>query len=137
MTSRMTGACLCGAVTFEIDGDFDSFFLCHCTRCQKGTGTAHAANLFSSSASLAWLSGEEQIKSFQLPETRHRRDFCTGCGSPVPSLQMKGALLVVPAGSLEGEVSIRPDSHICVSDSSSWSLDPENIPKIQGLPGAD
>ena len=137
MTSRMAGACLCGAVTFEIHGDFDNFFLCHCRRCQKGTGSAHAANLFSSSASLAWLSGEEQIKTFQLPETRHRRDSCSRCGSPVPSLQMEGTLLVVPAGCLDSEVPIGPDAHICVSDSPSWSLDPENIPKIQGLPGAD
>ena len=43
------GSCLCGAVKFEVHGDFDSFYLCHCRYCQKDTGSAHAANLFSQS----------------------------------------------------------------------------------------
>ena len=51
------GSCLCGEVTFEIEGDFDNFYLCHCERCRKDTGSAHAANLFSSTAKLKWLSG--------------------------------------------------------------------------------
>ena len=51
------GSCLCGTVRFEIKGDFDSFYLCHCQYCQKDTGSAHAANLFSQSAKLVWRSG--------------------------------------------------------------------------------
>jgi hypothetical protein len=46
MTQTVTGSCLCGAVSFEVSGAFDSFFLCHCSRCRKDTGSAHAANLF-------------------------------------------------------------------------------------------
>ena len=46
MSNRHSGACLCGAVHFEIEGDFERFFLCHCEYCRKDTGSAHAANLF-------------------------------------------------------------------------------------------
>ena len=53
---KYKGSCLCGEITFEIIGEFESFFLCHCERCRKDTGSAHAANLFSSSARLIWLS---------------------------------------------------------------------------------
>ena len=35
------GSCLCGKVTFEIEGNFEQFFLCHCERCRKDTGSAH------------------------------------------------------------------------------------------------
>ncbi len=35
--------------------------------CRKDTGSAHAANLFSSSAKLNWLSGEDSIVKFTLP----------------------------------------------------------------------
>ena len=48
------GSCLCGTVRFKVEGEFDSFYLCHCQHCQKDTGSAHAANLFSSSAKLIW-----------------------------------------------------------------------------------
>ena len=39
-----TGKCLCGVVQFRISGEFESFFLCHCSRCRKDSGSAHSAN---------------------------------------------------------------------------------------------
>ncbi|RPH66319.1 MAG: aldehyde-activating protein, partial [Hyphomicrobiales bacterium] len=52
MSSRHLGSCLCGDVRFEIAGDFEKFYLCHCSRCRKDTGSAHGANLFASAARL-------------------------------------------------------------------------------------
>jgi hypothetical protein len=46
--------------------DFEKFYLCHCERCRKDTGSAHAANLFSSTAKLKWLSGQEKSKTFSM-----------------------------------------------------------------------
>jgi hypothetical protein len=93
-----TGACLCGAVSFRISGNFESFFLCHCARCRKDTGSAFAANLFSSTSEIMWLSGHDHVKTYRVPTTRHARSFCADCGSALPSVQANGALLVVPAG---------------------------------------
>ena len=134
MTTSYSGSCLCGAVRFDIDGEFERFFLCHCEHCRKDTGSAHAANLFSSSAKLTWASGEEQITQFTLPGTRHSRSFCRICGSAVPTMQMNGMLLVVPAGSLNSEVRIKPDAHIFVSSRASWDNALESVPKIERLP---
>lgn len=44
--SAVTGSCLCGAVKFEITPPSTAFRYCHCTRCHKATGAAHAANMF-------------------------------------------------------------------------------------------
>ncbi|WP_316042302.1 hypothetical protein [Idiomarina sp. OT37-5b] len=35
-----SGSCLCGKVTFEVTGEFDRFYLCHCQHCQKDNGGA-------------------------------------------------------------------------------------------------
>ena len=129
-----TGSCLCGAVTFEIHGDFDTFYLCHCGRCRKDTGSAHASNLFSRSARLKWLSGEDKITNFTLPSTQHTKAFCSVCGSALPNLQMGGDLLVVPAGSLDDDVPIRPNAHIFVSCKANWDKALEKIPKVDKLP---
>jgi len=134
MSSTKSGSCLCGEVTFEIAGEFDSFFLCHCRYCQKDTGSAHAANLFSTNASLSWLSGQENIQSFNLPQTRHKKSFCLTCGSAVPNLQMDGQLLVVPAGSLDTDVPIKANAHIFVSSRANWDDKLENIPQIEKFP---
>lgn len=129
-----TGSCLCGEIKFEIEGDFDSFYLCHCSRCRKDTGSAHAANLFSSSAKLKWISGEDKVSNFTLPSTQHTKSFCSICGSALPNIQMAGKLLVVPAGSLDSDVSISPNAHIFVSSKANWDKDLEMVPMIDKLP---
>jgi len=130
------GSCLCGEVRFEIEGDFQSFFLCHCSRCRKDSGSAHGANLFSSTARLTWLTGRDNIRTFQLPGTRHAKTFCAACGSALPREEMEGEFLVVPAGSLDSELSLRPSAHICVSSRASWDERLEEVVEIAGLPGA-
>ena len=135
MSASHHGSCLCGAARFEVSGDFQSFFLCHCSRCRKDSGSAHGANLFSTEARLDWLSGEEKVRTFQLPETRHQRSFCADCGSALPGLQMDGALLVVPAGSLDSPLPMRPNAHINVASRADWDERLEQIPRLDGLPG--
>ncbi|HEY8616836.1 GFA family protein [Phenylobacterium sp.] len=135
MTSKHLGSCLCGEVRFEVVGEFEHFFLCHCTRCQKDTGSAHAANLFSVSAKIEWLSGQSHVRTFNVPSTRHEKSFCSICGSAVPSLQMNGGLLVVPAGSLDSAIDLRPSAHIMVESRASWDRGLEDIPQVDGLPG--
>jgi hypothetical protein len=134
MSNKYLDSCLCGAIRFEVDGEFERFFLCHCEYCRKDTGSAHAANLFSSSATLKWTTGEENIAQFTLPATRHSKSFCRTCGSAVPMLQMNTKLLVVPAGSLNSEVRIRPDAHIFVSSKAGWDEALESVPRIEKVP---
>jgi hypothetical protein len=134
MAQTIEGSCQCGAVKFQVSGAFDAFFLCHCGRCRKDTGSAHAANLFSSTAAIQWLSGEERIKRYQVPGTRHEKSFCLECGSALP--RVEEALLVVPAGSLDSAIDMRPDAHICVASRAEWDERLEHVPKLEGLRGA-
>lgn len=136
MTGHISGSCLCGAVRFRIAGKLESFFLCHCQRCRKDTGSAHAANLFSTTASLEWLSGHDLVRTFELPGTRHRKSFCTECGSALPGVDTDSGLLVVPAGSLDDPIAIRPNAHICGDSRAEWDHDLEDIPVLAGLPGS-
>ncbi|MCB0348040.1 MAG: GFA family protein [Bdellovibrionales bacterium] len=121
-------------MSFEVHGDFENFFLCHCKHCQKDTGSAFAANLFSTTASLNWKSGENLVKAFNLPNTRHVKSFCSDCGSAVPNIQMGGKLLVVPAGSIDNNVSIKPEAHIFISSKAEWENDLDSLVKFEGLP---
>ncbi|WP_413574679.1 GFA family protein [Bdellovibrio sp. HCB290] len=134
MEEKHSGSCLCGQVKFEIAGTFESFFLCHCKYCQKDTGSAHAANLFSTSAQLIWKAGTDQVKTFNLPTTRHMKSFCKECGSALPNLQMDGKLVVVPAGSLDTEIAIKPNAHLFCSSRAPWSNGLETIKKFEKLP---
>ncbi|WP_022851520.1 GFA family protein [Limisalsivibrio acetivorans] len=129
-----SGSCLCGKIVFRIDGVFDNFFLCHCEHCRKDTGSAHAASLFSASAKLKWISGESFVKTFDYKSSGHIKSFCTECGSALPNIQMDGALLVVPAGSLDVEVNIKPDGHIFWANRANWDNELQAINKYDKLP---
>lgn len=130
----MKGSCLCGKVSFKIEGDFDSFFLCHCTFCRKDTGSAHAANLFSSNARLEWCSGRELVKTYKLPSTRHTKSFCSVCGSAVPTEQPGENLVVVPAGSLDDKIEMRPTAHIFLASKAEWEQHSDAAPGFDALP---
>jgi hypothetical protein len=135
MNTRHQGSCLCGAVRFEIDGDFDRFYLCHCEYCRKDTGSAHAANLFASTARLEWLSGQDQVRTFNVPSTRHYKAFCVNCGSALPRVQRNGQMLVVPAGSLNTDVPLRPDAHLFIASKANWDDALETVTKFERFPG--
>lgn len=126
------GSCLCGQVRFEIAGELEQFYLCHCDHCRKGTGSAHGANLFSSNAQLIWVSGEDKATLFNLAGTRHHKCFCSICGSALP--YAKDGMVVVPAGSLDRALAMRPTAHIFTSSRAAWDADLESVPRFERYP---
>ena len=85
MTTKATGQCLCGAVTYEVDIPEKSIYdgLCHCRDCQRSTGTAFASSMMVPKAGMA-LKGDLK---FYGKETERgsvmERGFCPECGSNV------------------------------------------------------
>ncbi|GGB18230.1 GFA family protein [Agarivorans gilvus] len=132
MSEQHQGSCLCGQVHYSVSGEFDSFYLCYCRHCQKDSGSAHAANLFSSQAKLTWLSGEALVRTYQLPNSRHVKSFCQHCGSALPA-QLEG-LLQVPAGSLDSELILRPRAKIFMASAAKWRKELKEVPSYQQLP---
>ena len=117
---NLRGSCLCGEVTFEVRNDFHLFQLCHCTQCQKSTGTAHASNLFTQPENITWHSGQDSIVRYDVPGRRISNVFCGSCGSRVPWLSLNGGTLAVPAGSLDGVPSIAPQANIFWPERAAW-----------------
>ncbi len=131
LTHQHLGSCLCGAAQFKLEGDFERFFFCYCAHCRKDTGSAHAANLFSSSAKLEWIAGADKISTFNLPQTRHTRCFCSVCGSAMPYVSEQ--MIVVPAGCLDTALNKGPDAHIFVASKAAWTQASE-IPAFDTFP---
>lgn len=136
MNAVHKGSCQCGQVQFEVAGDFESFYLCHCRYCQKDTGSAHAANLFSATARLSWLAGDALVREFAVPSSRHRKGFCLVYGSALPSLQADSALLVVPAGSLDTPVKFSPTAQLFTSRRAAWLVPLDGVPGFETFPPA-
>ncbi len=132
---RLTGSCLCRAVTYEAVGEPQRFFFCHCSRCRKASGSAHAANIFLQPGSLRFLTGEDQIRKFRLPEAaRFANHFCGSCGTRLPRLG--GDTVVIPAGSLDTEAPIAPQARIFTGSRAPWSCHGDQLPCFDQLPAS-
>ena len=123
------GSCLCGSVQYEISGEPKKFYHCHCRRCRKASGTGHASNLLIKPGAIKWNRGEELIKSYKVPEAkRFTNCFCSVCGGRVPRYVKETDFIVIPAGSLDSDPTIRPQAHIFWDSRASWSCGGDGLP---------
>jgi hypothetical protein len=125
----LTGGCNCGAVRFEVSEPLVSATYCHCTRCQRRTGTGASANARTAPGAFRIASGEDRVRSWQ-PETGAAKFFCGDCGSALYS-QTAGdpASIGVRLGAIDGDPGIRPSARQFVAYAAAW----EDIPD-DGLP---
>ena len=132
------GSCLCGDVAFAVDGPPLRFMYCHCSRCRLARSAAHASNLFYPLTAFRWLRGEDRVVDFALPGAeRFGVAFCRRCGSGVPRTSSARQIVLVPAGSLDGDPGRRADAHIFVDSRASWdALADDGIPRYAELPPA-
>ena len=119
--SKISGGCLCGAVSFELDDNFQQFNLCHCKQCQRATGSAHASNLFTRPGNIRWTKGEDCVKRFDVPGRIISNAFCVECGSGLPYVSKSGESLIVPAGILDATFNCSPKKgNIFWAERADW-----------------
>ena len=55
----LTGRCLCGARAYEIDGEIDGVWVCHCSLCRKASGSVGNAILIVPVSRFRWTRGKD------------------------------------------------------------------------------
>jgi hypothetical protein len=127
---RPRGSCLCGAVTYILDGQPIKHRYCHCGRCRKGRSAAHAANLTTGVDGVRFTRGEERLTTYKVPGARFFTNvFCRDCGSPMPRRDVERGIGVVPMGSLDDDPGVRPTGHIFVRSKASWFQITDDLPQ--------
>lgn len=131
MNQNITGSCLCGSVRFALRPPFSAFRYCHCTRCRKASGSAHAANLLVPESGFEWLHGEASVKRFDMPGTeRFSVWFCPTCGSRAPHRIRTRDDILIPAGLLDADPEMLPQNNIFWDSRASWYVEPQQMPRF-------
>lgn len=131
----LAGSCLCGSVVYELKGDARHFYHCHCERCRKASGAAHASNIIVRLDQITWTAGERLTRRYKVPEAeRFAVVFCTECGSQLPRVSPDGSFVTVPAGSLDHEPAIVPEARIFGGSRAEWSCDGNGLPVFDTYP---
>jgi len=125
----LTGGCLCGGVRFEVDEPPISAGYCHCTRCQRRTGTAASVQARIVPGSLRIVSGEDLVRAFE-PEDGFPKEFCSACGSALWSRNPDNPdALSVRMGAFDEDPGVRPSYRQYVAYAAQWEPIPDD-----GLP---
>ncbi len=132
---KVKGSCLCGEVEYEISGSLGIFQYCHCSRCRKFTGSAHASNIIVAPNQFKWIKGEEFTGRYELPNARHfATTFCTKCGSSLPWLTTSQKAVVIPAGTLDGDPELRPFQNVFYESKAYWYKEAGDLISYDELP---
>jgi hypothetical protein len=128
MDTVLTGGCGCGAVRFEVTEPPVSAGYCHCTRCQRRSGTAASANATVVPGSVRIVAGEPEIRAWA-PEGGREKLFCGLCGSALFTRAPGQAISGVRLGAIDGDPGIRPQWRQYVAYAAPWEELPDD-----GLP---
>ena len=122
----LTGGCLCGAVRFEVTEPLVSSGYCHCTRCQRRTGTAASPGARIAPGSLRVLSGEEHIRAYE-PDEGFAKVFCSACGSALWSRSQEDPdVFSIRLGAFDDDPGIRPTYRQFVAYAAPWEPIPDD-----------
>jgi len=124
----VTGACLCGNLRYEIEGNFASMSHCHCSMCRKHHGTPFATYVSTPIAGFRWVAGEGALVHYRSSPFGIRA-FCGVCGSVAPVLDFETGLALVPAGSLAGKLEVASQAHVFVASKASWHAISDHLPQ--------
>jgi hypothetical protein len=133
----LTGRCLCGAVTYEVTEPPVDVGYCHCTRCQRRTGTSASISATLVPGSLRILTGSELVAAWE-PAEGFAKCFCRACGGALWSRHPTDHDRVsVRLGTFDRDPGIRPSYRQFVAYAVPWEPIPDDLPQYpEGRPPA-
>ena len=127
MTETLKGSCLCGGVEYEL-ADPQAMGYCHCSRCQRWTGSS-LAGVVVAKDDFTFTKGGDLVKTYE--SELAPRNFCSNCGSSI--FDDLGEVYFVAAGLMQ-DLELEPSFHQQVAYKASWHQIGDNAPQFDEMP---
>ncbi|HEV2061065.1 MAG TPA: GFA family protein [Solirubrobacteraceae bacterium] len=137
MQRSLTGGCLCGGVRFELTQPPHSAGYCHCTRCQRRTGTASSAQARIDGRAVRIVQGEELVKGWRHPAGGFEKRFCRECGAHLFSRDPDDHTKVsIRMSAFDRDPGVRPAWRAYTAYAATWEPIPDDgLPRFdEGVP---
>jgi len=126
------GHCLCGAVSYSIDGLLRDVINCHCGQCRRFHG--HFAAYTAAPRSAVSIHDQNRQLKWYASSDKARRGFCRRCGSSLFWDAHGSELLRIAAGTLDQPTGLRTAAHIYIADQGDYYAVTDELDKRrQGL----
>jgi hypothetical protein len=135
MTGEILGGCLCGGVRYRFTGEPLAYYACHCTDCQRQTGSAFGLSMIVHREAVEVLRGEPRLFEVSMPDGRTKRGrCCPECpvrlwGEPVKLPQ----LLILRPGTFDDPGVHEPFGDIWTQSARPW-VGFTRGPRFEGQP---
>ena len=134
---RPRGSCLCGGVTYVVEGEPIRSFVCHCGRCRLARSAARALNFFTRADGVRFTRGADIVNEYKVPDAKHfTHAFCRTCGSGVPRIDPGRDLAIIAMAGLDDDPGVRPSAHIFVGSKAAWDPITDSLPQHAAYPTA-
>jgi hypothetical protein len=120
----LSGGCSCGAIRYEGAWFPLLLYACHCTDCQKASGSAFALNMPVRSKDFRILDGDPRGWRHRSPKgVEVTSRFCGDCGGRLYGERSGRAEIVnLRAGTLDDTSWLAPAAHIFRRSAQGWIL---------------
>ena len=127
---RIDGGCHCGALTYEAEIDPGSMTICHCTDCQKMSGSAFRTVIRADEDNFIMLSGEPKVY-VKIAEngTPRAMGFCENCGTQIygTSVGEGQKIYGIRAGTVTQSSQLKPINQIWTRSVQPWVCEIEGL----------
>lgn len=127
-TGPQRGGCLCGSVTYQIDGPLRPVIACHCGQCRKSLG--HVAAATAVYRDDLTIHGAAELRDYESSPGVRRR-FCQRCGAPLFWDDSRRETVSIWAGSLEPPTGLALEMHIFTADKGDYYEITDDLPCLQ------
>lgn len=133
MTTTRQGGCACGAVRYELEGKPLFIHACHCTDCQRLSGSAFGVSMIVEEMQLRCIKGRP-MSGEMVADSGNKKEvyFCGACGSHLwnKGSNRPGAISLKP-GTLDDNDWFQPRAHIWTRSKQPWVQIPEDVPSYE------
>jgi len=134
--AKIEGGCLCGKARYSSNAEPIMKALCHCTFCQKTSGSTYSSNILIPEESFSTSGELSCYVTTGGSGTPLNSYFCPNCGSNL--YNTAGAyprLVIVKAGTLDDPSEFKPDANIWCESAPSWVKIDEEMNNFPAAPG--
>ena len=106
---KITGHCLCGAISFSGDAEIRMMANCHCTDCRAATGAAFSTLVFIDADALDVSGTPKVFKHKAESGADMEKHFCSDCGSQLFGRNSNRPTMVsIRAGVIDQKELVKP-----------------------------
>ncbi len=119
---KIDGHCHCGLIVFEAEVDANALTVCHCTDCQRLSGSAFRTNIRATADNFRLLSGSPKayIKTAESGNKRLQA-FCGDCGTPIYACSPDNPQSYsIRAGTIDQLAALTPHQQIWRRSALAW-----------------